>query len=169
MTDLIYDYISMGVDMMISAAFLTAVVILMRSSTVLSMYSAQQQATTDRLNYYREYSMYDCTDNLLSPDALSAISYYRYDMDVVIVIKGAGGSTITVTNYLDNGGIHKYEGKYYKVVSGGFPEEINRDELVFLIGSTRKFSCMLYEDFTNTPSDDGYKGGVITGIKFTEQ
>ncbi len=169
MTDLVYDYISMGVDMMLSAAFLTAVIILMRSSTVLSSYSAQQQATTDRLNYYREYSMYDCTDNLLSPDALSTISYYRYDMDVVIVLKGTGGGSVTITNYLDNGNVHKYEGKYYKVVNGGIPVEINREELAFLIGSTKKFSCNIFEDFTDEPSLGGYQGGVITGIKFTEQ
>lgn len=169
MTDLIYDYISMGVDMMISAAILTAVVVLIRGSTILSAHSAQQQATTDRLNYYREYSMYDCTDNLLSPDALSAITYYRYDLDVVIVLKGSGGSTVTITNYLDNGSVHKYEGYYYKSVNGGTAQRISRDDLTFLIGSTRKFSCMLFEDFSSTGSTEGYQGGIITGLKFTEK
>ena len=58
MTDLVYDYLTMGVDMMISAAMLAAIVVLLRGSVVLSQYSATQQMNTDRINYYKQYNMY---------------------------------------------------------------------------------------------------------------
>lgn len=154
MTDLVYDYITMGVDMMISAAILAAVVILLRGSTLLSMYSAQQQSTTDRINYYKEYAMYDCTQGLLSPDVLSTMVYYKYDLDIVIQI-----DNIIYTN-------DKKTGKYY--MNG---TQITYDQLSHDIGTDKKFKSWLVEDFKksgNNPvlSQNGYQGGVISGIKF---
>lgn len=154
MTDMVYDYITMGVDMMISAAILAAVVILLRGSTLLSIYSAQQQSTTDRINYYKEYAMYDCTQGLLSPDVLSTIVYYKYDLDIVI----QDGNEIYTND--------KKTGKYYK--NGA---QITYDQLVQDIGTTKKFKAWLVEDFKKSGanpvlSQNGYQGGVISGIKF---
>ena len=154
MTDLVYDYITMGVDMMISAAILAAVVILLRGSTLLSVYSAQQQSTTDRINYYKEYAMYDCTQGLLSPDVLSTIVYYKYDLDIVI--------QDDVNIYTND----KKTGKYYKNGT-----QITYDQLVQDIGTTKKFKAWLVEDFKKSGanpvlSQNGYQGGVISGIKF---
>lgn len=166
MTDLIYDYITMGVDMMISAAILTSVVVLLRSSTILSTYSAQQQATSDRLNYYREYAMYDCTENLLSPDVLSAITYYRYDLAITIQM----GSNIISNFYISPYGTESITGKYY--LNG---EEVDRETVVNMLGTDKQFSSLLWEDFQKdgasgyTFSTSGYTGGLITGIKFTQQ
>lgn len=156
MTDLVYDYITMGVDMMISAAILAAVVILLRGSTLLSIYSAQQQSTTDRINYYKEYAMYDCTQGLLSPDVLSTMVYYKYDLDIVIQDGG-----IIYTN-------DKKTGKYYKNGT-----QITYDNLVHDIGTTKKFKSWLVEDFKKSGanpvlSQNGYQGGVISGIKFVK-
>lgn len=155
MTDLIYDYITMGVDMMISGAILASVVILLRSSTILSAYSAQQQATTDRINYYKEFSMYDCTDKLLSPDVLSAMVYYKYDLDVVIQI----GSDIYTND--------RRTGKYYK----NGTQVLTYEQLSTAVGTQLKFKAYLVEDFKKSGtepaiSSSGYMGGVITGLKF---
>lgn len=154
MTDLVYDYITMGVDMMISAAILAAVVILLRGSTLLSMYSAQQQSTTDRINYYKEYAMYDCTQGLLSPDVLSTMVYYKYDLDVVVQI----GNTVYTND--------KKTGRYYANGS-----QISYDQLAQALGTTKKFKAWLVEDFKKSGSNpvlsqNGYQGGVISGIKF---
>lgn len=156
MTDLVYDYITMGVDMMISAAILAAVVILLRGSTLLSIYSAQQQSTTDRINYYKEYAMYDCTQGLLSPDVLSTIVYYKYDLDIVI----QDGSNIYTND--------KKTGNYY--MNG---TQITYDDLVRGIGTDKKFKSWLVEDFKKSGtnpvlSQNGYQGGVISGIKFVK-
>ena len=70
MTDLIYDYITIGVDMIICAAVLAAVIVLLRGSVTLSQFSAMQQANADRVNYYKEYSIYDNTTGLSSADAI---------------------------------------------------------------------------------------------------
>lgn len=155
MTDLIYDYITMGVDMMISAAILTAVVILMRSSTILSSYSAQMQANSDRINYYKEYSTYDCTDNLLSPDALSAMVYYRFDLEVVIKID----SNI----YYNDTNTGNY---YVNDVSAGTTTQIDYATLSSAVGSSRTFKAYLCEDFTDEKSTSGYQGGLVTGLYF---
>lgn len=154
MTDMVYDYITMGVDMMISAAILAAVVILLRGSTLLSIYSAQQQSTTDRINYYKEYAMYDCTQGLLSPDVLSTIVYYKYDLDIVI----QDGNEIYTND--------KKTGKYY--LNG---TQITYDQLAQGLGTTKKFKAWLVEDFKKSGanpvlSQNGYQGGVISGIKF---
>ena len=156
MTDLVYDYITMGVDLMISAAILAAVVILLRGSTLLSIYSAQQQSTTDRINYYKEYAMYDCTQGLLSPDVLSTMVYYKYDLDIVIQV-----DDIIYTN-------DKKTGKYYE---NGV--QITYDDLARGIGTTKKFKSWLVEDFKKSGADpvlsqNGYQGGVISGIKFVK-
>ena len=158
MTEIIYDYITQGVDMLISGVILTAIVVMLRSVTILNTYSANQQATTDRLNYYKEYAMYDCTDKLLSPDVLSAMVYYKYNLDIVVII----GSN-TYTNYIDAGAgaAHQHEGKYYKNGT-----EITYSQFVGDLGSNKKFTANLVEDMTDTPSTTGYKGGLITGLKF---
>lgn len=152
MTDLVYDYISMGVDMLVSAAILASVVILLRSSTVLTNYAAQQQATSDRLNYYKEYVAYDCTNDLLSPDVLSCIVYYRYDLDIVII---QGSNTISNER---STGKYKCNGSY-----------ISYDDLVTCIGSNKKYKANIYEDGKSTASSSGYQGGTITGIKFEQR
>jgi hypothetical protein len=161
MTDLIYDYITMGVDMMISAAILASVIILLKSSTVLSNVAASQQATSDKLNYYREYSMYDNTSTLMSPDALSTITYYRYDLDIVIVLKSG-----TISN-------DKKTGKYYYQPNSGSKTEVKYDtgtnNLVSLLKSDMVFNSVLFENYTTTPSSSGYQGGVISGIKMTQR
>lgn len=163
MTDLIYDYITMGVDLLIAAAIIAAVVILLRGTTLLNAYSANQQAASERINYYKEFNKYDCTENLVSADVISAMLYYRYNIEIVIIKDGS-----IYTNKPTSG--TKIDGKIYK---DGSELTVNnfRNELV----PNLIWKANLYEDSNNpsgngassgAPSVNGYKGGVITGIIF---
>jgi hypothetical protein len=97
--------------------------------------------------------MYDCTTNLYSTDVLSAMVYYRYDLDVVI--------QINTTIYFND----KSTGKFYVTDSSG-TRQVTYSYLSGVLGSTKKFRANLVEDLNNTVSADGYAGGIITGIKF---
>lgn len=154
MTDLIYDYISAGVDMMIYAAILSTVIVLLRMSAVLTAYNANQNANAERVNYYKEYSMYDNTSNLSSADVLSAMVYYQYDIEIKVIIPG--GHTYTTRP--------KQGGGYYDVNDN---KVISYDDLKAVLGSTHTWSAKLYENGKNTPNTDFYTGGVISGIQFT--
>lgn len=154
MTDLIYDYISAGVDMMIYAAILSTVIVLLRMSAVLTAYNANQNANAERVNYYKEYSMYDNTNNLSSADVLSAAVYYQYDLEVKIVIPG--GHTYATRP--------KQGGGYYDVNANTV---IDYDELKSALGSTHTWSAKLYENGSSTVNSEFYTGGIITGIEFT--
>lgn len=162
MTDLVYDYLTMGVDMMISAAMLTAIVILLRGSTILSQYSAAQQMNTDRINYYKQYNMYDMTEGLTAADAKSALSYYRHTVTVYVWLES------TDTSYggkcIKN---NPKTGKYY-YIEGLEETEITYDDISNYIQSTMLFKCKLAEDNQSKVFDDNstYKGGVITTIIF---
>lgn len=152
MTDLIYDYISTGVDMMIYAAILSTVIVLLRMSAVLTSYNANQNANAERVNYYKEYSMYDNTNNLSSADVLSAAVYYQYDLEVKIIIPS--GHTY-VTRPKSGGG-------YYDVTDNTV---IDYDTLKTALGSTHTWQAKLFENGNNTVSDY-YTGGIISGIQF---
>ena len=162
MTDLVYDYLTMGVDMMISAAMLAAIVVLLRGSTVLSQYSATQQMNTDRINYYKQYNMYDMTTGLTAADAKSALSYYRHTATVYVWLES------TDTSYGKE--CIKTEpktGKYYYITESG-QTEITYDDISNYIQSTMLFKCKLAEDNQSKVFNDNstYKGGVITTIIF---
>lgn len=169
MTDLVYDYITTGVDMIINAVILSAVVVLLRSTTLLNSYSANQQATSDRVNYYKEYNIYDNTQNLSSADVISSISFYKTSLDVVIT-----GFDFDNSGVIDSIVNDHNTGLYYKIVDGN-KIGITYDELRDLIKSTDLFSAVLYEDgemtqgYTGTPNLNSYDGGLVTGIKFTLQ
>ena len=157
MTDLIYDYISMGVDMILTAAILSAIVVLLRSSVILSSYQANLQANSDRMNYYKQYNMYDCTTNLVSADVVSALIYYRYDLNIVVV-DSAGN--ILIHNDIRTG-------KFYK--GAGTSTPITIDEMKDLLPANKKYSANLVENGASAPTGLSYSGGLVTGIKFVRQ
>lgn len=191
MTDLIYDYISQGVDMIINASILAAIVILLRNATVLSTVSAMQQANSDRLNYYRQYSMYDNTEGLSCADVASCLQYYRNDLCIVIdlgekrydtIRKCFGNRTSYKGKSLPSNGLHKVivsnnrsTGKYVVQIDSDVFSGVPYDYVSALIGSTDTFTSKLYED-SKEPSgssneganEANWKGGIINGIKFTK-
>lgn len=162
MTDLVYDYITTGVDMMVTAAILAAVVLLLKSTSMLSSYSAQQQANSDRVQYYREYSMYDATSGLTASDALSALKFYGNSIEVYVWLDS------TSTSY--GGTCLKADGKgkyYYKTPSSGWTEVAGAN-LVSYIPPTASFKCKIGEDFKDKvfTNNGTYAGGIISQIIF---
>lgn len=106
MTDVIYDFISTGVDLLLIGAVLSALIVMMRGSTQLTTLISNQQIVTEEFDYYLGYHMYDDHDGLCSADALSAIVGNRFDL-IVCIDDGAGNIYMNKPD----------DGKYYKVSS----------------------------------------------------
>ena len=161
MTDLIYDYITMGVDMIICAAVLAAVVVLLRGSVVLSQFSAAQQANADRVNYYKEYSVYDNTVGLTSADAISTLQYYKNDVQVYVYydVNTRTGRVLRCD---------PSTGKFYRSMNGGStwtecPSALLSQSLL----SSYVYKCHIGEDGASLSElSNSYSGGVITCIVF---
>lgn len=171
MTDMIYDFIANGVDMMITASIVAMVVIMLRGANILVQYNTAQQNTANQVNYYKEYSMYDEGEKLTSSDALSCISYYLGLVQVNIHITGRTGIG---SNYTEDGLIYtardgnEYCYYYKKDSETGMGTKLTYDEVRYVLQSNRLFDSVLHENNSNTPSVDGYMGGIITGISFTQ-
>lgn len=88
MTDLIYDFITTGIDLMLIGGILSALIVMLRGSAQLTAVIASQHATTQEFDYYLQYHMYDSTEGLSSSDALSAIVGHRYDLYCFIKVDG---------------------------------------------------------------------------------
>lgn len=160
MTDMVYDYITTGVDLLINAVILAGIVILIRNSNILSQISTTQQANADRVNYYKEYAKYDCTAHLSTTDVLSAMSYYKNDHVIVAVIPG------------DNTSVIVQNGKWYTQTGTSVPQLSSRDGVENLLNITWTYSAYLFEDDwsgNGTMSVNGYQGGTISGIKFIKE
>lgn len=165
MTDIVYDYLTMGVDMIISAVILTAIVVLLQTVTILNNYSAQQQATADRITYYKQFNMYDNTENLSSADIVSALIYYKGELDIKVKFScNDPTSTSSKVLYYDSG-----KDEYVMRTSGGAESRTNKESVMKAwIKSTSKFDAVLYEDMAEEPfPSTHYKGGIVTGITFT--
>lgn len=156
MTDLVYDYISMGVDMILTAAILSAIVVLLRSSTVLSAYQANLQANSDRMNYYKQFNMYDNTNTLCTADIISALLYYRYDME--LVVKNSDGNVLITNKY----GSNKITGQFYN--ASGTPLTVSQIQSMLMANWT--YSSKLVEDLRSVPDANNYEGGMVTGLVF---
>ena len=156
MTDLVYDYISMGVDMILTAAILSAIVVLLRSSTILSAYQANLQANSDRMNYYKQYNMYDNTHTLCTADIVSALLYYRYDLE--LVVRGSDGTLLITNKY----GSNNIDGKFYD--KDGHNLSVSQIQSMLMADWT--YSSKLVEDLKSTPDANNYEGGMITGLVF---
>lgn len=103
MTDVIYDFISTGVDLLLIGAVLSAMLVMLRGSSQLTKMISEQDATSQEFDYYLEYHAYDNQTGLATADALSAMAGYRFELYVCI----KDGTNFYVNNP-DNG-------KYYKV------------------------------------------------------
>lgn len=88
MTDVLYDFISTGVDLVLVAAVIAIMLTMLRGSARLTNVIAEQQVTTAEFDRYLQLHKYDNQNNLAFADALSAIVGYRYDMRVFIKASG---------------------------------------------------------------------------------
>lgn len=157
MTDLVYDYITMGVDMILSSAILSAIVVMLYGSSALSHYSAMQQQNADSINYYMQYSMYDNTSGNSSSAVISALQYYKND--ILVYVNG---------NYQVK--TDPKTGKFQVKKSDGTWREASYDEFSTFIPSNTKYHAYICEDGVGIDQkSDSYKGGVITGIYFIKE
>lgn len=109
MTDIIYDFISTGVDLILIGGILSSLIIMLRGSAQLTTVISNQQATSTELDYYLQYHKYNDSEGMSSADALSALVGYRSDMNVFVVIPDIGSSSGYTTIYNNPA-----KGKYYK-------------------------------------------------------
>jgi hypothetical protein len=114
MTDIIYDFISTGVDLILVGSVLSAMIIMMRGSTQLTTLISNQQIVTEEFDYYLQYHMYDNQEGLAAADALSAIVGNRFELIVCIEDKGDLSDPSDDTYYMN----YPETGKYYKVSEG---------------------------------------------------
>lgn len=161
MNDLIYDYITAGVDMLISAVILSGVVLLLRGTVILNQYSANQQATAEKVTYYKEFSIYDNTNNLSSADVISALVYYKDELDVVISLN----ASCTDLVYYD-----KINKVYVHNNAGAISKSASEDVMKGWVNSTLTFKGQIIEDGGSKPAKPRYyQGGAITGLYFTKK
>lgn len=181
MTDLVYDYIATGVDMIISAVILSAIVVLLRGTSTLTSFSANQQAIVEGISYYKEFNIYDNTKNLSSADVISTFSRYRseveislsmgrelYDVDGdgakdgIIRISNKSGTTLFAND--------KYVVFFYKsnnAATGEKSTSITFEQLRKMLPADFTYSAKICEDGAEAPSEY-YGGGVISGIKIVK-
>jgi hypothetical protein len=60
MTDLIYDFISTGVDLILVGSVLAAMIVMMRGSANLTTLISHQQVVTEEFDYYLKYTWSGC-------------------------------------------------------------------------------------------------------------
>jgi len=112
MTDVIYDYITTGVDLLINAVILSGIIMLLYTSTSLAQTISTQQYASAKVQYYREFNMYD--DKVVSPsDVIGCLLYYRDNFDIKVFPTGydPAHDTISTSNALiatDNGELQHY-------------------------------------------------------------
>lgn len=159
MTDLIYDYITTGIDLMIAGAILASVIILLRSTTVLTTISATQQANSDRVNYYREFNQFDNRD-VNQADVIGALLYYGKDMNVYVLNCKNGYRIYSDTS---DGKIWLCDSSWNKIQTLNTTTEIQQYILV-----DYTFKAQLYENgqARGTTPQTQYQGGVISGLYF---
>lgn len=149
MTDIIYDFISTGVDLILIGGILSSLIIMLRGSTQLTNVISNQQATSDELDYYLQYHKYNDSVGMSSADALSALVGYRSDLNVFIVIPSDDSDTPASWYTIYN---NPATGKYYKkhayapaTQDFGFSDEesIPYDDVVKELNSTWNYNSYL--------------------------
>lgn len=105
MTDLVYDYITTAVDMVISAAILSSIVMLLYTSSRLSVEIVNSQSTADTLAYYMQFNQYD-NEECITSDIISALVKYADQMEVVVYDK----SNHVIVHTTGDGYIYKGNG-----------------------------------------------------------
>ena len=158
MTDLIYDYITMGVDMIISASILTAIIIMLKGTTLLSQYSANQQMVANSMNYYKQYSAYDNTTELECSDVVAAMAYFK-ELDFIIYMNKEK------TNYYATKDSNGDGIKEYVYMSSGNQTNKTYEDIKSELGVKYLFNANIIEGANTVPSQH-WGGDVITAIVF---
>lgn len=156
MTDLVYDYVTMGVDMIVNAVLLSAICVLLYTTSTLSIEISNQQATADSLSYYMEFNQFDGTD-VLAADVIGAILRYHKSLDIKVTMSGSKTITCETTT-----------GKVVYQLSG-VSQEIAATTAVLssIITSDKQFTAQVY---TSSGTTSGFATGQqILRIEFKQK
>ena len=156
MTDLVYDFISSGVDLIMTAAVLASVIVLLRSTNQLSQVQADQQMVADRINYYREFNVYDSHD-VTGVDVVGAIIKYYKDFDMVVHLQDGGYLAIG-----RDGVIKRFNSAGVEVLPR---PAFEAGALQVIINTDYTYGAQIKEDNNGLPSDQ-YEGGLLSGLVF---
>lgn len=153
MTDLIYDYITTGVDMVISGAILSSIVMILYTSSRLSVELNNSQATAETLAYYMQFNQFD-NKNVLASDVIGTIIKYSSELEVVVY--DSDGSTVIMRTMVGDPNIY---------LGGGTSNTIpkNARELTNYIMGDTKYHAKL----VNVGDTGGV--GTVMGILFYKQ
>ena len=154
MTDLVYDFITTGVDMVISAAILSSIVVMLYTSSALSVEITNTQATSQTLRYYAKFNQYD-NEVVSASDAIGAVIRYADDMPVVIM--DDTGMRIVSTN--GDGRV------FYYNPTTGLDEEIDKT-VAELVTHVTEVTDKVWVATLDTDGSSAGGIGVVQGIKF---
>lgn len=178
MTDLVYDFISSGVDLLMTASVLSAVIVLVHTATILTSVTAQQQANADMIDYYREFNHLDAK-KCSTVDIQSFILVNYKTIQAKIVFGKPSGESLPNASFLlvDNGKItfHVWTGSTYTKKTIKYENLLNGKDYNIPWDNTRVWRCGLREDGENLDSEvwggsytkfkqNRYDGGIVTGI-----
>lgn len=153
MTDLVYDYITTAVDMVISAAILSSVVMLLYTSSRLSVEIVNSQSTSDTLAHYMQFNQYDDTE-VITSDVISALIKFSDTMEVVVY----DDSDNVIVHTVGNGYIYKGNGAVPANVVRKRPADISE-----IIGNHHVYNASL----TSIGNTAGI--GAVESIIFRQQ
>lgn len=167
MTDIIYDFITTGIDLMLIGGILSALIVMLRGSAQLTAVIAAQNATTQEFDYYLQYHMYDDTDGLSSSDALSAIVGYRFDLYCFVGIDGVYYYNDPSTGKFYTGTTNP-EGQTIAAMRSSFytdDKEITYDELVEKLDPVNIYNSKVCTTTTGEFATEIFnRNTVVTGI-----
>lgn len=168
MTDIIYDFISTGVDLILVGSVLSAMIIMMRGSTQLTTLISNQQIVTEEFDYYLQYHMYDNQEGLAAADALSAIVGNRFELIVCIEDKGDLSDPSDDTYYMN----YPETGKYYKVSEGSEGKSMANCGSLCLSGTEMDYKTLAAEPALSPEGMYkayimGLEGGVLKKTNFS--
>lgn len=176
MTDLIYDFITTGIDLMLIGGILSALIVMLRGSAQLTAVIASQHATTQEFDYYLQYHMYDNTEGLSSSDALSAIVGHRFDLYCFIAIPDGSGTTHYYYNDPTTGkyytGTSNPQGQTLATLRSAFyssSNEISYDTLVDKLDPTYIYKSEVCTTTSGEFDTEVFnRNTIVTGILITK-
>jgi hypothetical protein len=148
--------------MILTAAILSAMIVLLQTATTLTSVTAMQQANSDMVDYYRQFNHLDNTV-VTSNDLLGYLTRYKNDLSAYII--APSGHRITLENDV-------LTFLRYNSSTGNYTPETNHNLEWFANYSLtpgKTFKVILLEDGESISdisniNDEYYDGGVITGI-----
>lgn len=171
MTDLIYDFISQGVDMILTGGILSVIIILLQTSTTLTSLIATQQAHADMVDYYRQFNHVDNKD-VSTSQLLALLGTWREDLSATVVVSthnlhGNEGWKVYILTMEDGKYTYRDSGDASRVWSNISLADVKKSVLK---DANYKYHVYILEDgesWSDIQSDADkkfYNGGAVTGF-----